>query len=116
VNLLGGCARTRRLRPFIFRELNGDFQLLKVLDTGLIPSIYFSNSPFEDLEAYAGNYLREEIADDLPAWRKSVKRKPVSTSKFFFFDIGVARFLQGRRGLEMKSPKFGEAFEALYPS
>ncbi|MCG2754512.1 MAG: DUF4143 domain-containing protein, partial [Desulfobacteraceae bacterium] len=52
------------------------------------------------------------LGDDLPAWRKSVKRKPVSTSKFYFFDIGVARFLQGRRGLEMRSPEFGEAFEA----
>jgi len=167
VNLLGGRARTRRLHPFIFKELKGNFQLLKALDTGLIPSIYFSDAPFEDLEAYAGNYLREEIAaeaivrnvpafsrfltiaglcngkiinytniasdaqvprstvqeyfqilrdtllgDDLPAWRKSVKRKPVSTSKFYFFDIGVARFLQGRRGLAMRSPEFGEAFEA----
>lgn len=167
INLLGGRAGTRRLRPFILKELNGDFQLLKALDTGLIPSIYFSDAPFEDLEAYAGNYLREEIAaeaivrnvpafsrfltvaglcngkiinymniasdaqvprstvqeyfqilrdtllgDDLPAWRKSVKRKPVSTSKFYFFDIGIARFLQGRRGLEMRSPEFGEAFKA----
>jgi predicted AAA+ superfamily ATPase len=167
VNLLGGRARTRRLHPFILRELKEDFQLLKALDRGLIPSIYFSDAPFEDLEAYAGNYLREEIAaeaivrnvpafsrfltvaglcngkminytniasdaqvprstvqeyfqilrdtllgDDLPAWRKSVKRKPVSTSKFYFFDIGVARFLQGRRGLKMRSPEFGEAFEA----
>lgn len=167
VNLLGGRARTRRLRPFIFKELKGKFQLLKALDTGLIPSIYFSNAPFEDLESYTGNYLREEIAaeaivrnvpafsrfltvaglcngkminytniasdaqvprstvqeyfqilrdtllgDDLPAWKKSVKRKPVSTSKFYFFDIGVARFLQGRRGLKMRSPEFGEAFEA----
>jgi len=167
VNLLGGRARTRRLRPFILKELKEDFQLLKALDTGLIPSIYFSDAPFEDLEAYAGNYLKEEIAaeaivrnvpafsrfltvaglcngkminytnigndaqvprstvqeyfqilrdtllgDDLPAWRKSVKRKPVSTSKFYFFDTGVARFLQGRRGLEIRSPEFGEAFEA----
>ncbi len=167
INLLGGRARTRRLRPFILNELKGDFQLLKALDTGLIPSIYFSTAPFEDLEAYAGNYLKEEIAaeaivrnvpafsrfltvaglcngkminytniasdaqvprstvqeyfqilrdtmlgDDLPAWRKSVKRKPVFTSKFYFFDIGVARFLQGRRGLMMRSPEFGEAFEA----
>ena len=167
VNLLGGRARTRQLHPFILRELREKFQLLKALDRGLIPSIYFSDAPFEDLEAYAGNYLKEEIAaeavvrnvpafsrfltvaglcngqminytniandaqvprstvqeyfqilrdtllgHDLPAWRKSVKRKPVSTSKFFFFDIGVARFLQGRRGLEMRSPEFGEAFEA----
>ena len=59
VNLLGGRARTRRLRPFIFKELREDFQLLKALDTGLIPSIYFSDAPFEDLEAYTGNYLIE---------------------------------------------------------
>ena len=36
VNLLGGRARTRRLRPFILKELKWDFQLLKALDTGLI--------------------------------------------------------------------------------
>jgi len=62
VNLLGGRAKTRRLRPFIFKELKDDFQLLKALDRGLIPAIYFSDAPFEDLEAYTGNYLREEIA------------------------------------------------------
>ncbi|MBW1789521.1 MAG: ATP-binding protein, partial [Deltaproteobacteria bacterium] len=62
VNLLGGRARTRRLHPFIFRELDNDFQLLRALDIGLIPSIYFSDAPYEDLEAYAGNYLKEEIA------------------------------------------------------
>lgn len=148
-------------------ELGSDFQLIKALDSGLIPSIYFSDAPFEDLEAYAGNYLKEEIAaeaivrnvpafsrfltvaglcngrminyadiasdaqvprstvqeyfqilrdtllgDDLPAWRDSVRRKPIFTSKFYFFDIGVARYLQGRRGLEMRSPEFGKAFEA----
>lgn len=167
VNLLGGRARTRRLHPFTAKELKGDFHLVKAVDRGLIPSIYFSDAPHEDLEAYAGNYLKEEIAaeavvrnvpafsrfltiaglsngkmlnytnisndaqvprstvqeyfqilrdtlvgDDLPAWRKTTRRKPVSTSKFYFFDIGVARFLQGRRGLTTRSPEFGEAFEA----
>ncbi len=168
VNLLGGRARTRHLRPFIYRELKDDFHLLKALNTGLIPSIYFSDAPYEDLEAYAGTYLKEEIAaealvrnvpafsrfltvaglsngkminytnigsdaqvpkstvqeyfqilrdtlvgDDLPAWKRSLKRKPVSTSKFYFFDIGVVRFLQNRQGLKKGSPEFGEAFEAL---
>ncbi len=167
VNLLGGRARTRCMHAFIYMELNDRFQLLKALDIGLIPSIYFSDAPYEDLEAYTGNYLKEEIAaeaivrnvpafsrfltvaglcngkminytkissdaevpkstvqeyfqilrdtllgDDLPAWKKTLKRKPVSTSKFYFFDIGVARFLQNRQGLKMHSPEFGEAFEA----
>jgi uncharacterized protein len=167
VNLLGGRARTRRMHPFIFQELKDNFDLLKALDTGLIPSIYFSDSPYEDLEAYSGSYLKEEIAaeaavrnvpafsrfltiaglcngqminyanisrdaevpkstvqeyfqilrdtlmgDDLPAWNEFTKRKTVSTSKFYFFDIGVVRFLQNRKGLKEGSPEFGEAFEA----
>ncbi len=167
VNLLGGRARTRRIHPFIYKELDKEFGLLKALDIGLIPSVYFSDSPYEDLEAYCGNYLKEEISaeaivrnipafsrfltvaglcngrminysnisrdaevpkstvqeyfqilrdtlvgDDLPAWKRSLKRKPVSTSKFYFFDIGVARFLQNRQGLKKGSPEFGEAFEA----
>jgi hypothetical protein len=37
VNLLGGRARTRRLFPFVYKELNNDFDLLRALDTGLIP-------------------------------------------------------------------------------
>jgi predicted AAA+ superfamily ATPase len=52
------------------------------------------------------------VADELPAWKATVKRKPLSTSKFYFFDVGVARFLQGRRGIREGSPELGEAFEA----
>ena len=29
---------------------------------GLLPAIYFSDSPREDLRAYVGTYLKEEIA------------------------------------------------------
>jgi len=167
VNLLGGRARIRRLHPFSCVELKEHFQLKTALERGLIPSIYFSDAPFEDLETYTGTYLKEEIAaeavvrnvpafsrfltvaglcngkilnysniasdaqvprstvqeyfqilrdtllgDDLPAWRKSVKRKPLSTAKFFFFDVGIARYLQGRREMTRRSPEFGEAFEA----
>ncbi len=52
------------------------------------------------------------IGADLPAWKNTVKRKPVSTSKFYFFDIGVARFLQNRQGIKPFSPEYGEAFES----
>ncbi len=62
VNLLGGRAPSRTLHPFIYRELRSDFSLTKALDRGLIPSIYFSDRPREDLRAYVGNYLKEEIA------------------------------------------------------
>ena len=166
VNLLGGRARSGYLHPFIFSELKKRFNLLKALNGGLIPSIYFSDSPEEDLKAYVSNYLKEEIAAegltrnipafsrflqvaalcngllinytniandaqvpsstvqeyfqilrdtligfDVPAWKKSQKRKPISTSKFYFFDIGVVRYLQNRSGLKKGSPEFGDAFE-----
>jgi predicted AAA+ superfamily ATPase len=61
VNLLGGRARSRTLHPFVVPELGEDFELLKALNHGTLPSIYLSDSPSEDLAAYAGDYLREEI-------------------------------------------------------
>jgi predicted AAA+ superfamily ATPase len=62
VNLLGGRARSRVLHPFVRRELGASFELKRALDLGLLPSIYLSDSPAEDLRAYAGDYLRQEIA------------------------------------------------------
>jgi predicted AAA+ superfamily ATPase len=167
LNLLGGRARTKRLHPLCYRELAHEFDLVKALDRGLLPSLYFSESPYEDLHAYVGTYLKEEIAaeavvrnlpafsrfltvaalcngqmlnyskiasdaqvpkstvqeyfhilrdtllgDDLPAWRRTEKRKPLTTAKFYFFDIGIVRHLQRRRQLQEGSPEFGEAFEA----
>ncbi len=166
VNLLGGRARTRTLHPFTYRELGERFDLIRALDLGLLPAIYLSDEPREDLQAYAGTYLQQEVAAEgltrnipafsrflevaalcngqmlnfakiandaqvarttvqeyfsilqdtllayeLPAWGKTRKRKATTTSKFFFFDVGVARFLQGRRYLEEVSPEFGEAME-----
>lgn len=62
VNLLGGRALVRTLHPFIHRELGDRLELTRALDRGLIPSIYLSASPRDDLRAYVGAYLREEIA------------------------------------------------------
>ncbi|MFM7290417.1 MAG: ATP-binding protein [Planctomycetia bacterium] len=169
VNLLGGRARMKTLHPFTWQELGQAFSLAKALETGLLPSIYFSDDPRADLEAYVGQYLKEEIAAeatvrnlpafsrflpvaglangrlinytniandaqvpratvqeyfqilrdtllgvDLPAWKATVKRKPIATSKFFFFDIGVAHHLQQRRHVAAGTPEFGEAFEAFF--
>jgi predicted AAA+ superfamily ATPase len=52
------------------------------------------------------------VLHELPAWRKSKRRKPLSSSKYYFFDIGVAAALQGRE-LRIGTPEFGEAFETL---
>ncbi len=165
VNLLGGRARTKYLHPLTYKELNKHFNLFQAIERGLIPSVYFSDDPRADLEAYAGSYLQQEImaegatrnvpafsrflrtaafcnativnftkvASDaqvarttvyeyfdilkdtlilyeLPAWKKSKKRKPLSSSKYYFFDTGVAGILQERK-FRAGTPEFGEAFE-----
>lgn len=167
VNLLAGRARSRSLHPFIQSELKKKFKLEKALQYGLIPSIYLSDEPWEDLKSYVGIYLQEEIAaeaivrnigafsrflevaaicnckmlnytsiandaqvpvntvreyfqilkdtliaHELPAFNKTIKRKPINTSKFYFFDIGVAHYLQKRKAVSPKTPEYGDAFES----
>jgi predicted AAA+ superfamily ATPase len=165
VNLLGGRARTKYLHPLTSRELGKHFDLLRVVQRGLIPSIYFSDDHRADLKSYAGSYLQQEIVaegavrnvpafsrflriaalcngtmvnftnvandaqvprttvyeyfdilkdslvlHELPAWRRSVKRKPLVSSKYYFFDVGVTALLQERE-FRPGTPEFGEAFE-----
>ena len=167
VNLLGGRARAHTLHPFVRRELGARFDLARALEFGLLPGIYFSDAPTEDLAAYAGNYVREEvaaeasvrnigafgrfltvaalahgemvnfvnlasdsqvppstvreyyailkdtfIAHELPAFAETAKRKAITTAKYYLFDIGVARHLQGRAGLAPGTPEYGNAFES----
>jgi predicted AAA+ superfamily ATPase len=50
------------------------------------------------------------LLHELPAWKQSKKRKPLSSSKYYFFDVGVVAILQGRR-FRPGTPEFGEGFE-----
>lgn len=166
-NLLGGRARVKYLHPLTSGELGDNFNLHQAMVRGLLPSIYFSDDPKADLDAYCGLYLQQEImaegatrnipafsrflkiaahsnggivnftniANDaqvarttvyeyyeilketlilreLPPWRKTVKRKPLASSKYYFFDVGVVSALQGRPFLP-GTPEFGEAFETF---
>lgn len=168
VNLLGGRVRSRVLHPFVRAELGDHFCLERALEFGLLPSIYFSDAPEEDLAAYLGDYLKEEvaaealvrnigafsrflevaalshgqminfsqiasdaqvpvstareyygilqdtfIAHEVPAYTETRKRKAISTSKYYLFDVGLTRHLQGRRGLALGTVEYGEAFETF---
>ena len=171
VNLLGGRAWSRTLHPFVRRELGPRFRLSRALEFGLLPGVYFSATPAEDLAAYAGDYLREEVASEalvrnvgafsrflevaglahgeminfanlandsqvpastvreyyailkdtliaheVPAFlagAATAKRKAVATAKYYLFDIGLARHLQGRQGLATRTPEYGSAFESF---
>jgi predicted AAA+ superfamily ATPase len=52
------------------------------------------------------------LLHEVPAWKSSRKRKPISTSKYYFFDVGVVGALQGR-SVRAGTPEFGPAFETL---
>ncbi len=165
VNLLGGRARIKHLHPLTCQELGRHFNLERAIGRGLLPSVYFSDDPWADAQAYAGVYLQQEIVaegatrnipafsrflrtaalcngtivnftnigndaqvprttvyeyfeilkdtlviHELPAWRRSRKRKPVCSSKYYFFDVGMAAALQGRP-FRPGTPEFGQAFE-----
>lgn len=60
-NLLGGRARMRFLHGFSCSEIP-DFDLARAIHFGTLPAHYLSRLPEEDLGAYVGQYLSEEIA------------------------------------------------------
>jgi predicted AAA+ superfamily ATPase len=166
-NLLAGRAWTARLHPLVHAEV-GRGRLNDRLSRGSLPSVLDSPAPHEDLRAYVGTYLQEEIRAEgltrsienfsrflavaglcngeqlnytevgndagvpprtvreyfqmledtlvgyqLPAYQKTVKRKPVATSKFFFFDVGVANTLLKRSAVTPGSEVYGRALEHL---
>lgn len=47
----------------------------------------------------------------LPPFQKTLKRKPVSTPKFYFFDVGVANMLARRGPIAPGTELFGRALE-----
>jgi predicted AAA+ superfamily ATPase len=51
------------------------------------------------------------IAFELTPFTKSIKRKAVSKSKIFMFDVGISNFMKGITSLSPKSEAFGDAFE-----
>ena len=52
------------------------------------------------------------VLHELPAWRRSRKRKPLVSSKYYFFDTGVVAALQGRHAPPAPGTgEFGKAFE-----
>ena len=60
-NLLGGRALRFELFPLAYPEIP-DFDLLRALNNGLLPRHYQAERPRGLVEAYVGDYLREEIA------------------------------------------------------
>lgn len=61
VNLLGGRALRYELYPLVYKEIP-QFSLMRALNHGLLPRHYLADDPQRMLQAYVGEYLKEEIA------------------------------------------------------
>jgi uncharacterized protein len=93
-NLLGGRAWKYHFYPLVYPEIN-DFDLLKVLNTGLIPSHYLSSDISRSLEAYVQDYLKEEIMAEglvrhLPAFARFLDTVAFSNGELVNFS-NIAR-------------------------
>ncbi|OGQ09008.1 MAG: hypothetical protein A3G32_09190 [Deltaproteobacteria bacterium RIFCSPLOWO2_12_FULL_40_28] len=167
VNLLAGRLWTAHLHPLVSPEL--DYARLNDrINHGSLPAIIDSPMPYEDLKAYVGTYLHEEIraeglsrsienfsrfltvaglcngqlvnftkvgsdaqvpgrtvreyfqilkdtllVHEISPFQKTKKRKPVATSKYYFFDVGVANYLMSRKNIMEGSAEYGQALEHL---
>ncbi len=61
-NLLGGRALRYQLHGLVADELGADFELDRLVNHGYLPPVYQSGRPRRLVDAYIGDYLREEIA------------------------------------------------------
>ncbi len=59
-SLMAGRAKIQYLHPFVSSEIV-EFDLNRVLLYGLLPPVYLSDDPQDELQSYVGEYLREEI-------------------------------------------------------
>jgi uncharacterized protein len=164
-NLLAGRAWFTRLHPLVSSEVSYA-SLNRRLNVGSLPVVFDSAHAKDDLRAYVGGYLQEEIRAEglvrsiesfsrflevaaltntqvlnytsvsndtgipartvrehyqmledtlvgfqLPPFRRTQKRKPVATAKFYFFDVGVANVLMRRGEIRPGSELFGAALE-----
>jgi len=62
-NLLGGRAWRYEMFPLVTAEL-GDLDLLRVLNSGMIPDHYVGDGYRKALKAYTQDYLKEEVFDE----------------------------------------------------
>ena len=86
VNLLGGRARIKRIHPFSAAELGKRFDLDRAVNFGMLPSIWFSDEPEEDLTDYIDEYLRQEIIAEgatrnLPAFSRFLEIAALSNGE-----------------------------------
>ena len=93
-NLLGGRAWRKTMVPLSNLEVEG-FDLADIMISGLLPPHFLSPAPVEDLRAYVGDYLKEEIAaealtQNIPAFATFLQVAAMSSSELINY-TNIAR-------------------------
>ena len=89
INLLAGRAWQAHLFPLTFKEIPS-FNLSRYLRYGGLPSVYLSDYPDEELNAYVHTYLREEIQAEsvtrkIPAFTRFLEVAALSSGQMLNF-------------------------------
>ena len=99
------------------RNLPGFTRFLEVVALSNGEEINFANIASDSgiavrtLEGFFGILNDTLIGFSIPPFLRTVKRKAITRSKYFLFDIGVVNSLARRGKIEYKSELFGRAFE-----
>jgi predicted AAA+ superfamily ATPase len=93
-NLLAGRAWRRQMLPLTSAEVDR-VDLARVMISGLLPPHFLSADPLEDLRAYIGDYLKEEIAaealvENIPAFSEFLRVAAITSSELLNY-TNVAR-------------------------
>ena len=86
-NLLAGRALTYHLHPLTAIEIGASFDLLKAMNTGLLPLSYLEHDPNSFLISYIATYLQEEVIQE------GLVRQIGAFSRF----MEIASFSQGNQ-------------------
>lgn len=109
-NLLGGRALRFELFPLVYPEIL-DFDLLRALNHGLLPRHYLSDKPKDLIEAYVGEYLKEEIVAE------ALVRNVPAFSRFLevaaFSDGEVVNYNNIAKECGVSNPTVKEYFQIL---
>lgn len=84
-NLLGGRAWRRTMTPLSYMEVT-DFNLERIMVSGLLPPHYLSTNPVEDLRSYIADYLKEEVVaealtQNIPAFNEFLRVAAITSSE-----------------------------------
>ncbi len=110
-NLLGGRAIRFELRGLVYPELAEDFDLIRLLNRGYLPSHYTSRNYKKLAQSYVNEYLKEEIAGEglvrnLPLFSNFLRAAA-------FSDTEIVNFTNIASDCGVSSPTVRQYFQIL---